>query len=135
MNSTMPEWRIPPDLEALVRADEDLTWTSHVWAPIELTVMAGTEYAGREIPMAWQIEFEPNGPGFEEPNAKLSEMGLDPDGYGWSSLIASVMKKYHPEVADELQYGDTEESACVIWVESEKTCRRLVEVAWTLIHA
>jgi hypothetical protein len=106
-----------------------------VWTPIELSVMAGTEYAGREISMTWQIEFEPNGPGFEEPNTKLSKMGLDPDGYGWSALIASVMKKYHPDVADELQYGDTEQSACVIWVESEETCRRLVEVALTLIHA
>jgi hypothetical protein len=133
MKPDRPEWRIPADLPELIAADDDLTWETQDWAPIELSVMAGTTYAGRDIPLAWQVEFEPAGPAFDGANAKIAAMGVEPDGYGWSSLIAAVMQKHHPEIADDLNYGDTETSACVIWVESEETCRRLVEMVWTLI--
>ena len=44
------------------------------------------------------------------------------------------MRKYHSDLADELHHGDTETSACVIWVESEATCRQVVELIWTMIH-
>jgi hypothetical protein len=123
------------DLPAVIEADEDLTWESSVWAPIQLTVMGGTEYRGREIPLAWQIEFDPTGPEFDVPNEKLRRMGVEPDGYGWSNLIDQVVKKYHSDMGNALHFGDTEEAACVIWVEAEDTCRRLVDIAWTLIHA
>jgi hypothetical protein len=134
MKSTRPEWRIPADLHDLIAADADLTWATDEWAPLELSVMAGTSYAGRDIPLAWQVEFEPTNPSFEGANAKISAMGGEPDGYGWSKVIASIMGKYHPDASDELQYGDTETSACVIWTESEQTCRRMVEVIWNLIN-
>ena len=134
MQADKPAWTIPDDLSALIADDEDLTWTTDAWAPIELSVMAGTEYGGRDIPLAWQIEFEPSAPAFRKANSKLAGMGLDPDGYGWSTLIDSVMRKYHPGLADELHHGDTETSTCVIWVESEDTCRQLVDVVWTLIY-
>jgi hypothetical protein len=39
------------------------------------------------LALAWQIEFEPVGPTFEVANEKLSTLGLDPDGYGWATLI------------------------------------------------
>ena len=58
--------------------------------------MKGTVYRGRAIPLAWQIEFEPVGPAFEVANEKLSTLGLDPDGYGWATLIKGVADKYHP---------------------------------------
>jgi hypothetical protein len=134
MKPDRPAWRIPDDLSALIAADEDLTWITHDWAPIELSVMAGTTYADRDIPLAWQIEFEPSAPAFREANSKIAAMGLEPDGYGWSTLIDSVMRKYHSALADELHYGDAEVSACVVWTESEVTCRHLVEVVWTLIY-
>ncbi len=133
MKPTQPEWRIPADLPALIAGDDDLTWVTDEWAPLALSVVAGTTYAGRDIPLAWQVEFEPTDPAFEGPNAKIAAMGHEPDGYGWSKVIASVMAKYHPDVSDQLQYGDTDISACVIWSESEETCRRLVEVIWQLI--
>ena len=87
MKPDKPQWQIPDDLSALIASDDDSTWTTHEWAPIELSVMAGTMYAGRDIPLAWQIEFEPSGPAFAESNSKLSAMGLEPDGYAWSNLV------------------------------------------------
>jgi hypothetical protein len=45
--------------------------------------MSGTEYNGREIPVAWQIEFDPSADEFEAANARLEHMDLEPDGYGW----------------------------------------------------
>jgi hypothetical protein len=71
---------------------------------------------------------------FEAANKKLATLNLDPDGYGWASLIKSVFAKYHSQVADELQFDDTEASTCVVWVDSESTCKILVEVVWNLIH-
>ena len=132
---TAPIWEIPANLDTLLDADKGGMWEDDRWAPITLTVMKGTSYARRDIPLAWQIEFEPFSPTFEVGNKKITALGLDADGYGWASLINSVIKKYHPEIADELQFGDTDESACVVWVESEASCIQLMQVAWTIIHA
>lgn len=129
-----PQWNIPSNIEALVADDDDVIWETSDWLPIQLTIMGGTEYDGRDIPLAWQIDFEPHGSEFKHANKKITHMGLDPDGYGWAKLINAIIKKYHPEIADELQFGDTEESTCVVWVESETTCQRLVDVVWTLIY-
>ena len=65
----------------------------------------------------------------------MSTLGLDPDGYGWATLIKGVTDKYQPDTAKELQFGDTEQSTCVVWVESEDTCRKLIRMTWALINA
>ena len=130
-----PIWDIPENINELLAAENGGIWEDDRWSPILLTLMTGTVYSGRDIPLAWQIEFDPSGPSFETGNRKIETLGLEPDGYGWSSLINTVMKKYHPEIADELQFGDTEEATCVIWVESENCCRQLIHVAWILIHS
>ena len=130
----MPDWTIPDNLQELVDADEGGIWEDPRWEPILLSVMGGTSYCGRDIPLAWQIEFQPHGELFDAPNAKIVTLGLEPDGYGWATLIQNVFAKYHPAVADELQFGDTESAACVVWVESESSCRLLMQVAWSLIH-
>jgi hypothetical protein len=134
MNNPMPDWTIPENLQQLVDADEGGIWESTVWEPILLTVMSGTSYGGRDIPLAWQIEFDPDCELFIEANAKIVALGLEPDGYGWATVINSVFMQYHPEVAGELQFGDTEDSTCVVWVESETTCKLLMQVVWSLIH-
>ena len=129
-----PEWNIPSDLESRLDADEDGMWDDDRWAPIHLTVMKGTSYDGRDIPLAWQIAFEPFGEDFANANAKIKELGVEPDGYGWGNVLNSVITEYHPEIVDELQFGDCEIATCVVWVESEKTCKTLIQVAWSLIH-
>ena len=58
----------------LVDADEGGIWEDDSWDPILLTVMKGTVYRGRHIP----VEFEPVGPGFEVANDKLRKLGLEP---------------------------------------------------------
>lgn len=131
-NSKTPEWEIPENLEEIIAEEE--SWENEVWLPIFLTVMGGTIYRGREIPLAWQIEFEPGSEEFEIPNEKISELGFEPDGYGWANAIQSVANTHHPEIVSELHFGDTEESTCVIWVESESACKILTQIAWNLIN-
>jgi len=133
MKTPQPEWSIPENLLELVDGDEGGIWEDDSWDPILLTVMKGTVYRGRPIPLAWQIEFEPVGPRFEVANEKLMTLGLDPDGYGWATLIKNVAEKYHPDLAKELQF-DEELAACVVWVESEDACRQLIQMTWTLIN-
>ena len=99
-----------------------------------MTLIGGTSYKGRDIPISWQIEFEPADESFTVPNEKIVKLGLDANGYGWANVIASVVGKHHPELAAELQFGDTDESACVIWVESEQSCKLLMGVVWDLVH-
>lgn len=127
---------MPSNLSELIDQDSYGIWEDEAtFSPIKLSVMKGVVYAGRPIDLSWQIEFEPSGDEFEIGNARLEGMSLDADGYGWATLINSVFQKYHSELAPELQFGDTEEAACVVWVESESTCRILAAVAWNLIHA
>jgi Immunity protein 51 len=133
MNAPQPEWNIPENLLELVDADEGGIWEDDSWDPILLTVMKGTVYRGRHIPVAWQIEFEPVGPGFQVANDKLRKLGLEPDGYGWAALIRNVAEKYHPDLAKELRF-DEELAACVVWVESEAACRQLIQMTWALIN-
>ena len=133
MTHEMPQWSIPANISEIVDAEE--MWEDERWAPILLTVMGGTSYKGREIPLAWQIEFEPADDAFEVPNKKIIALGAEPDGYGWASVLGSVISEHHPEIADELQFGDTDSDACVVWVESEGACKILMHVAWSLITA
>ncbi|HNX53152.1 MAG TPA: Imm51 family immunity protein [Pontiellaceae bacterium] len=132
----MPSWSIPSNLEEIIDSDDGGIWDdAETFAPMTLSVMKGTEYDGREIPHAWQIEFEPESEECEITNERISSMGLEADGYGWATLIDSVVRKYHPEIADELNFGDTDTASLVVWVESEATCRKVAEVAWNLIFA
>jgi len=134
MMPAMPEWDVPENLEELLDSDGDGIWEDKSWLPISVTVMKGTSYRGRDIPLAWQIEFEPENEAFEVPNNSIQNLGVDPDGYGWCTVIQNVISKDHPEIVGELHFGDTETGTCVIWVESEKVCRILVETVWSLIH-
>lgn len=132
MKHEYPLWDIPQHIEELIV--DDAVWEDDRWYPILLTVMGGTSYKGRDIPLAWQIEFEPYGDEFLESNQKIIELGAEPDGYGWANAIHSVIKQYHPEIIDELHPGDSDTDTCMIWVESEASCKLLMQVAWALIH-
>jgi hypothetical protein len=129
-----PTWSVPDDLEELLAADPDGIWEDRRWEPILLTVMRGTTYDGRDIPLAWQVEFQPVGEVFEAANEKITSLRVEPDGYGWSDVIRSVVAQHHPEIAEEMHFGDTESDACVVWVEAESTCKILIGMVWSLIY-
>lgn len=115
---SQPHWNIPTDLQAILDADEDGVWEDDTWQPILLSVMQGTSYDGRDIPLAWQIEFEPPG---------------NRSGDDWSEIIRDEFLVQHMNFAGELHL-DSEFSTCVIWVESEEVCRHLVILAWQLLQ-
>jgi hypothetical protein len=128
----MPTWK-PPKNIAKALADGDGFWEDERWSPILLTAMSGTELDGREIPITWQIEFDPSDDDLDEANAKLEEMGIEPDGYGWGEYISKSIRKANPALAKRLHLNDCETDSCVIWVESESDCRTLLEETWKLI--
>jgi hypothetical protein len=74
MKARQPEWSVPENLPELIN-NEDGMWEDDRWDPILLTVMKGTVYNGRDIPLTWQIEFEPVGPRFQLANEKLDQTG------------------------------------------------------------
>lgn len=130
----MPEWNIPSNLSELIDSDPGNTWESHEWAPIVLTVLGGTVFQGRPIPLSWQIEFEPAKADNKQSSTAMTKLGLDSDGYGWSDFIQRDFAARHPNDISKLHTGDTEQGTCVIWVESEMTCRLLMETAWGLVQ-
>jgi hypothetical protein len=132
--SAMPAWDIPDNLQELLDSDEGGMWEDHRWAPILLTAMKGTSYGGRDIPLAWQIEFQPDDEACEAANRKIQDLGVEADGYGWADVLNSVITEHHPEIAGELHFGDTDTDTCVVWVESEDTCKLLIRAAWSLIY-
>jgi hypothetical protein len=132
--STEPKWMVPRNISDLVATNKDQIWEDESWKPILLTVMGGTVYRKRPIPLAWQIEFDPSDIFFARANARLRQLGIEPDGYGWADVIKSQFEKYHLAASNEAHYGDTELDTCVIWVESEKACRLLMRTVWKLIN-
>lgn len=128
----MPTWK-PPKNIAKALEDGDGFGEDERWSPIMLTALSGTEYEGREILVAWQIEFDPSENEFEAANAKLEEIDLEPDGYGWGEYIQRAMRKSNPALAKRLHTTDCETDTCVIWVESEDDCHALLEATWKLI--
>lgn len=128
----MPTWK-PPRNIARALDDGDGLWEDDRWSPIRLTAMSGTEFEGRAIPVAWQIEFDPSDDDFEASNARLEEMKIEPDGYGWGESIQTAIRESDPGLARRLHATDCEMDTCVIWVESEEDCRALLETTWKLI--
>ncbi len=128
----MPEWKIPKNIQKRVE-EEDGMWEDERWDPLLLTVMSGSSYEGRDIPLMWQIEFDPFDDRLEAANEKLEAAGVEPDGDGWSEVIETEFAKRHPKLAADF-HSDSESSACVVWVESEATCQKLMELIWSLTH-
>ena len=128
----MPTWKPPKDI-AKALEDGDGSWEDERWSPILLTAMSGTEFEGRDIPIAWQLEFDPSEEEFETANANLEDLNLEPDGYGWGEYIQKALHESNPALAKRLHATDCETDTCVIWVESEEDCRALLEATWNLI--
>jgi catechol 2,3-dioxygenase-like lactoylglutathione lyase family enzyme len=128
----MPNWKLPRNITKALE-DGDGFWEDERWSPILLIAMSGTVLDGREIPVAWQIEFDPSEEDFEAANAKLEEMGIDSDGYGWGEYIRKTIRKGNPALAKRLHLTDCETATCVIWVESDEDCRLLLEATWQLL--
>ncbi len=131
---TLPEWIIPANLTELLAENVDL-WEDDRWHPILLSVLGGISYEGRDIPLSWQVEFDPSDPELAAANAKIEASGVEADGYGWAQVIGSVVSRQHTELAEELHFEDTEADTLVVWVESEESCRLLMNVVWSLAHA
>src|SRR5262245_20946950 len=125
----MPSWKLPKNI-AKALEENDGFWEDERWSPIMLTAMAGTEFDGREIPVAWQIEFDPSEDEGEAVNARLEDMDLEPDGYGWGEYIQKIIRTSNPALAMRLHATDCETDTCVIWVESAEDCRVLLETTW-----
>lgn len=47
----MPSWKPPKNIGKALE-EGDGSWEDERWSPIMLTAMSGTEYDGREIPVA-----------------------------------------------------------------------------------
>lgn len=130
----MPTWKRPKNISKALD-DGDGVWEDERWSPILLTAMSGTEFDGREIPIAWQIQFEPSDDDFDAVNAKLAEMGIEPDGYGWGEHIQSAVRRLNRGLAERLHTSDCETATCVLWVEAEEDCRAILEITWNLIFS
>jgi hypothetical protein len=128
----MPSWKTPKNLAKTLQ-DGDGMWEDQRWSPIKLTAMSGTEYEGREISVAWQIEFSPSDDVFESANARIEALNFEPDGYGWGEYLHKEIRKTNRPLAKRLHLTDCETDTCVIWVESEDDCRVLLETTWKLV--
>ncbi len=127
----LPKWQIPKGLAKRI-ATADGTWEEERYDPLLLTVSTGTTYQKREIPLMWQVEFDPFDERLEAAGERVEARGIEPDAYGWSDIIQKQFKKRFPKLAGELR-DDSESSTCVLWVESETACKALVEVIWSLL--
>lgn len=126
-----PQWKIPANLTELLEEDDGF-WEDLRWHPLVLSVTSGTTINGRDVPLAWQIEFEPFDEAFDQANEAFAARGIEPDGYSWGEAIKIAMQDKYPEVT-QLHFDDCEEGACVVWTETEEVCRKLMEITWQLV--
>jgi hypothetical protein len=131
MGNNSASWNAPQQLDQFL-SDNGGIWEDECLDPLRIVLMSGTSYAGRDIPLAWQVEFEPSDEQFEASNEKLRSLGIEPDGDGWTSVIENEFKKRHPNLVAEF-HSDSESSTCVLWVESETACKKLIEIIWPFI--
>jgi hypothetical protein len=127
-----PKWTMPKNIEELVEQNDGM-WDDERWKPILLTVMSDTSSRSRTIPLCWQLEFDPYVKPFKAAGKRMIKArGVEPDGDSWTNLIEREFAKRHPELTGELN-SDSEMSTCVLHVESESTCKLLLELIWSLI--
>ena len=129
--SRLPKWQVPKDLKKRGAA-ADGSWEDERYDPLLLTVNTGGTYGGREIPFMWQIEFDPFDERLQAAAEPLERRGVEPNGDGWSGVIQKAFRKRFPKWAREL-HDDSESSTCVLWVESERACKALVELVWSML--
>jgi hypothetical protein len=129
----MPAWK-PPKNIAKTLGEGNGIWEDERWSPILPTIMSDTELAGRSIPVAWQIEFDPFAAGLEAANARLKDGGHEPDGYGWGECILIAVQRLDAALAKRLHLADCESNTCVVWVESAEDCRVVIQLTWNLLH-
>lgn len=128
----MPGWKTPKNIVKAL-AEGDGMWEDERWYPILLTAMSDTELDGRDVPIAWQIEFDPYEVEFETANTTLKKLNIEPDGNGWGEYIQKAIAKDNPALVQRLHTLDCEIANCVIWVESAEDCRMLLETTWKLV--
>jgi hypothetical protein len=131
---TPPEWSVPANLTELLAENFDV-WEDERWHPVLLSVLGGIHYEGRDIPLTWQIEFYVSEPELAAASAKIAASGFEADGHGWAQAIGSAVGRQHAALAEELHFEDTDADTLVVWVESEESCRLLMNVVWNLVHA
>lgn len=129
----MKKWDVPKNIYEIVYADEDFTWEDNSWEPILLSIFGDTSYEGRDIPLSWQVEFAPYGAPFNKRNEQLSNLGKECDGYGWANLINTIFIEHYPRLVNQLNFHDTDTSTCVVWTETESTCKKIIEVVHSLL--
>lgn len=81
--------------------------------------------------LAWQIEFEPDDVAGSAGAALIDSNGVEPDGDEWANLVIDQVAQRHPELTGALR-SDSEQSTCVIWVETEDACRKTLAIVQQL---
>jgi sugar lactone lactonase YvrE len=127
------DWPVPKNVSELVSADPDRVWETDAFDPVRLSVQGGTTYDGRVIDLAWQIEFEPEAVAGSVGAALIDSLSGDADGDAWTAIIFDTVVARHPDLKNELR-SDSELATCVIWVETESACRRVLEVVQELVR-
>ncbi len=129
--TTPPVLQFPENLLALV-AEQDGQWDTEEYEPFIVSVLTGTEYGGHEIPIAWQLEFDPADAESAEVMEILEENDLQPNGDGWASVILAILAARSSEFA-EFAHSDSEDAACVLWTDREDVFQALFSVAWEAV--
>ena len=126
----MPSWTMPPDLPVIVA--EDGEWEDPSWDPLVLTVVGDTRLEGRLIPIAWQLSlWTEDAPAVLR--AAVAAAYGKADGHGWAHWLLAALEARGQKVAARA-HDDSEEAACVLWVETEADGRLLMEGAWLLLQ-
>ena len=121
-------WKAPSNVAELVAADPDHMWEDDQFDPIKLTAMDGTRDGDRDVPLAWQFEFEPADMEGSPAEERLEALGFESDGYGWTALILGDFARRFPECAAKVR-SDEELATCVITAEDSEIFERLVDTA------
>jgi hypothetical protein len=120
-------WSAPANVAELVAADPDQTWQDDQFAPVLITVMGGTLSGAREVPLLWQIQFEPADLEGTPGEARLADLDLDTDGYGWTALILGELARRYPAHVRFVR-SDEEAATCVLCAEQADVFEKVVEV-------
>ncbi len=127
----IPQWRIPKGLEKMLESEGE--WESTRWDPMLLTVSERDSSSNKNHFADWQIEINMGDESLGPLKDSLADSGHNPGGYGLTEMIEKEFVKRYPQYAGEFD-SDSEMSTCVLSVKSEKACKKLVELIWSIIY-
>lgn len=92
----LPPFKKPSNILALIDTNDGVWEDDVTWVPLVVSAITGTEFNGRAISIAGQLEFDPADKCFSHSNDELAQQDIEPDRYSWGDTMPQFLRLKSP---------------------------------------